>query len=56
MNLSKMETKDDELNERLTSGEDGKSHLIPIIGGNIDLKFNLLYKILVLVYINNSQS
>ena len=53
MNLSKMETKHEELNERLTSGEDGKSHLIPLIGGNLDLKFNL---ILVLVYINNSQS
>ena len=51
MNLSKMETKDDELNERLTSGEDGKSHLIPRIGGLVALS-----KILVLVYINNSQS
>ena len=40
MNLSTMETKDDELNERLTSGEDGKSHLIPLIGGNLDLKFH----------------
>ena len=45
MNLSTMETKDEELTERLTSGEDGKSHLIPRIGG-----------LLVLVYINNSQS
>ena len=53
MNLSTMETKDDELNERLTSGEDSKSHLIPLIGDNLDLK---LSKILVLVYINNSQS
>ena len=42
MNLSTMETKDDELNERLTSGEDGKSHLIPLIGGNLDLKFNFI--------------
>ena len=42
MNLSTMETKDDELNERLTSGEDGKSHLISQIGGNIDLKFNFI--------------
>ena len=53
--MSTMETKDDELNERLTSGEDGKSHLIPLIGGNLDLKFHLS-KILFLVYINNSQS
>ena len=40
MNLSTMETKDDELNERLTSGEDGKSHLIPLIGGNLDLNIS----------------
>ena len=38
--MSTMEAKDDELNERLTSGEDGKSHLIPLIGGNLDLKFH----------------
>ena len=41
MNLSTMETKDEELTERLTSGEDGKSYLVPLIGGNLDLKFNL---------------
>ena len=40
MTKSTMETKDDELNERLTSGEDGKSLLVYLIRGNIDLKFN----------------
>lgn len=44
MNLSKMETKDEELNERLTSGEDGKSHLISLIGGNVGYIIPILHK------------
>ena len=49
-----METKDEDLNERLTSGEDGKSHLISLIGGNVGLKLN--FDLSFLFYINNNQS